>query len=126
MNEKAKQYVVLEHLTLPDRGFRFITTNCYYSGSHDNNTHGYNGEEWYKEVGFTDTIEEAQAIVRIPGAPTATWDELYEYHKENIKKENQKLTITKNENYVRNYFKRNVSCSWINFLWNYVFNRKRN
>jgi len=80
--DKPKQYVVLEHLMLPDRGFRFFSANCHYSGNFDNNTHGHNGEEWYKEVGFTDSVEEAQSICRQPGAPTATWDELYEYHRQ--------------------------------------------
>jgi hypothetical protein len=48
-----KKYVVLEHLTLPDRGFRFWTVNT------DNNTHSYKGELWYKEILFTDNTEEA-------------------------------------------------------------------
>ena len=51
----TKAYVVLEHLTLPDRGLRFFTSTS------ENNTHGYNGELWYKEILFTDSVEEAQA-----------------------------------------------------------------
>jgi hypothetical protein len=49
------KYVVLEHLTLPDRGLRFWSTNT------EDNTHGHNGELWYKEILFTDSEEEAIA-----------------------------------------------------------------
>lgn len=38
---------------MPDKGLRFITTNT------DDNTHGQNGELWYKEILFTDIFEEA-------------------------------------------------------------------
>lgn len=53
--DRKKKYVVLEHLTMPDRGFRFWTTN---SG---NNAYSNKGELWYKEVLFTDDSEEAMA-----------------------------------------------------------------
>ena len=43
-----KKYVVLEHLTLPDRGMRFWSTNS------ENNTHLNDGALAYKEVLFTD------------------------------------------------------------------------
>lgn len=48
----AKKYVVLEHLTLPDRGLRFWTLNT------SNNTM-FNGEVVYKEVLFTNSEDEA-------------------------------------------------------------------
>ena len=89
--EKAKQYVVLEHLMLPDRGFRFFSANCHYSGNHENNTHGYNGEEWYKEVGFADTIEEAQGMCSPSRDKIPTWEELYEYHREESNKSHEIL-----------------------------------
>ena len=61
---KRKKYVVLEYLRLPDKGLRFWTTNS------DNNTHGYNGELWYKEILFTDkekkAIEESKIIGELP------------------------------------------------------------
>lgn len=52
--KSAKKYVVLEHLLMPDKGIRFWTTNS------ENNTHSFNGELWYKEVLFTDSVEEAK------------------------------------------------------------------
>ena len=69
-----KKYVVLEHLLLPDRGLRFFTLNK------EDNTHGYNGELWYKEVYFTDDVEDAQLECRHANWDTfATFDELVEY-----------------------------------------------
>lgn len=68
----TSKYVVLEHLTLPDKGLRFWTSNT------ENNTHGYNGELWYKEVAFTDDTDEAIRI-SCKGVPTSTHEELVEY-----------------------------------------------
>lgn len=79
-----KKYVVLEHLTLPDRGFRFWTSNS------ENNTHGSNGELWYEEVLFTDSKEEAISVSRnINVDALPKYWELLKYHKEkNEKKSN--------------------------------------
>jgi hypothetical protein len=52
--KNEKQYVVLEHLGGSDMGLKFFTTNT------ENNTRSSEGELWYKEVMFTDSIEEAQ------------------------------------------------------------------
>lgn len=84
--DNTKHFVVLEHLMLPDRGFRFITTNCNWSGRtdpspNDNNTHGYNGELWYKEVAFADTIEEAQSMLSPNSQAIPTSRELEEYYR---------------------------------------------
>lgn len=71
-----KKFVVLEHLLLPDRGFRFFSTNT------DNNTKLFDGRVAYKEVGFTDEVEEAQDIIRqYDRSKIATMFELSEYHK---------------------------------------------
>lgn len=51
---KKEKYVVLEHLTLPDKGLRFWTTNG------ENNTKLSTGEIVYKEIYFTD--DKIQAI----------------------------------------------------------------
>ena len=76
-----KKYIVLEHLTLPDRGFRFFTTNT------DNNVLGHNGDLWYKEVGFTDSIDEAQKIISQADSKLfATMRELGEYWKKEYDK----------------------------------------
>jgi hypothetical protein len=87
--ESTKQFVVLEHLSLPDRGFRFITTNSNWSGRtepfHRNNTHGHNGELWYKEIAFTDTIEEAQSMLSPSSDKIASYKELYDYYVEKRK-----------------------------------------
>lgn len=50
---RPEKYVVLEHITLPDRGWRFWSTNT------GDNTHSAWGDLWYKEVLFTDSEEEA-------------------------------------------------------------------
>ena len=77
---KPKKYVVLEHLCLPDRGLRFYSTNS------DNNTHSFSGELWYKEVGFVDTSEEAQALIaQWDPSKLPTFRELEEYYKQQIK-----------------------------------------
>ena len=47
------KYVVLEHLTMPDRGRRFWSMNT------DNNTNGTKEEPWYKVILLTDSTEEA-------------------------------------------------------------------
>jgi len=71
-----EKYVVLEHLTLPDRGFRFWTTNS------DNNTHSAVGDLWYKEVLFTDSDEEAISVSRQTNTDVvATFNELMEHHR---------------------------------------------
>lgn len=78
--KSEKKYVVLENLNMPNRGFRFWTTNS------DNNTHGANGELWYKEVMFTDDTEEAiSQSQRINREIVATFWELREYYAEEAK-----------------------------------------
>lgn len=95
--DKNKQYVVLEHLMLPDRGFRFFSTNCRYRGADpdnikENNTHGYTGEQWYEEVGFADTVEEAQALCnKVDQRKIPTWNELYEYHRKEAERRDKIL-----------------------------------
>ena len=82
MTEKPKEYVVLETLVMPDRGKRFITTNCHWSGRHDNNTHSAKGELWYKEIAFCDTAEEAQKYLHSPDQDYPSMKEVEEYVKE--------------------------------------------
>ena len=53
--DTEKKYVVLEHLLLPDRGFRFWTKNT------DDNEHLHDGTLAYKEILFTN--EENAAIL---------------------------------------------------------------
>lgn len=71
---RPEKYVVLEHLTLPDKGLRFWTTNT------ENNTHGMNGELWYKEILFTDSEEEAIECAK-KFSNLASLDELDEYYR---------------------------------------------
>lgn len=70
----TKKYVVLEHIKMSQKGFRFWTTNS------DNNTHSVEGEIWYKEVLFTDDQDEAISESQIRGE-LATQSELLEYLK---------------------------------------------
>jgi len=82
-----KKYVVLEHLTLPDRGFRFWSTNS------ENNTHGSTGELWYKEILFTDSKQEAiNACCEVNEEAIPKFSELVEYH---MNKEREKLHVIK-------------------------------
>ncbi len=75
-----KKYVVLEHLNLPDRGFRFWTTNS------NNNTHSFNGELWYKEILFTDFESEAMAESRKTNTEAVPkYSELEKYYREKNK-----------------------------------------
>lgn len=78
---KSKKFVVLEHLTLPDRGFRFWTTNG------ENNTKIVDGSAVYKEILFTDDSNEAIRASQKPNTEAiATFRELLDYHKEQNKK----------------------------------------
>lgn len=73
--KSEKKYVVLENLNLPNHGLRFWTTNS------ENNTHGANGELWYKEIMFTDDTEEAiSQSQRTNHEVVATYGELMEYY----------------------------------------------
>lgn len=79
MENKDKKFVVLEHLQLPNRGFRF------WSFSSENNTHSTHGELWYKEILFTDDSEEATRVSRETNVEAIpTHDELEEYWKKQI------------------------------------------
>jgi hypothetical protein len=74
----TKKFIVLEHLLMPDRGFRFWTTNT------ENNTHLNSGELAYKEILFTDDTDEA---IKISGEcnreAIPTMREIEEYVKQN-------------------------------------------
>lgn len=77
---REKEFVVLEHLLLPDRGKRFWTTNS------NNNTHSTDGELWYKEILFTDSTEEAineSSKCNVDALPT--FNELSEYYLSQLK-----------------------------------------
>jgi hypothetical protein len=52
------EYVVLRHLTMPDKGKCFFTTN----GELGRSCHGYNGELWYEVVAYANTVPEAQTL----------------------------------------------------------------
>jgi hypothetical protein len=59
----TKQYVVLEHLTGVDKGYRFYTNN---SGEMDHTiSHDEHGMEIvaYKVVGYVDTDQQAQDLI---------------------------------------------------------------
>jgi len=88
-----EKYVVLEHLTLPDRGLRF------WSHNRKDNTHGWNGELWYKEILFTDSEEDTMECAR-HHSQTASYSELEEYWKEKIQKDNQEREANGKINYL--------------------------
>jgi hypothetical protein len=75
------KYVVLEHKTLPDRGFRFWTTNI-----------GEINTEWYEAVAYTDSDEEALLLARKPNYMLIpSIQELEDYWREEIKKRNESI-----------------------------------
>lgn len=73
--------VVLEHLTMPDRGFRFITTHSKIE-TEDDIVRGHTGEVWYKIIGFYDTIEEAQRHTAPNSSAIPTTQEIEEHIKQ--------------------------------------------
>jgi hypothetical protein len=78
---KSKDNVVLEHLTLPDRGFRFWTTNT------DNNTKIYTGEIVYTPIFYTSNDEDAIHYSKgYTASKIASIRELEKYHKEQAEK----------------------------------------
>jgi hypothetical protein len=75
------KYVVLEHKTLPDRGFRFWTTNI-----------GEINTEWYEAVAYTDSDEEALLLARKPNYMLIpSIQELEDYWREEIVKRNESI-----------------------------------
>jgi len=72
-----KKYIVLEHLQLPNRGFRFWTMNS------EDNTRSVDGKLWYKEILFTDSTDEAVIESRKTNTKMIpTHQELMDYHKD--------------------------------------------
>ena len=73
--ENKKELVVLEHLLLPDKGMRFITSNT------EDNTHLHDGTLAYKECLFTDSMKEAQeACSSVNWGTLPTMHELEAYY----------------------------------------------
>ena len=71
-----KQYVVLEHLLMPDRGFRFFSTNK------EDNTLLCDGTIAYSVIGFADTIEKAQDMLGPNLKTIPTIQEMEDHYKE--------------------------------------------
>lgn len=57
--DKNKQFVIQQHLTMPDKGICFFTMNT----QEGRDCYSTKRELWYKNVAYADTIEEAQALV---------------------------------------------------------------
>ena len=73
------KYVVLEHKTLPNRGFRFWTSNV-----------GDFNQEWYSVVGYTNSEDVAIALSKkVNYAVIPTIRELEDYWRDEIIKRNQ-------------------------------------
>ena len=82
--DHPEKYVVLEHIRMPERGFRFWSTNT------EDNTHGHNGELWYKEILFTDSEDEAiKASQEHGNTPHTT--EIYSYYEEMYKSRKRQI-----------------------------------
>lgn len=76
MKEQNKKFVVLEHLRMPDRGFRFFSMN-----NREDNTILNDGVKAYKEIGFVNTIKEAQSMLGPNLKVVPTLKELQDYLK---------------------------------------------
>jgi hypothetical protein len=78
MSENQGKYIILEHKTMPNRGFRFWSINS-----------GEVNTEWYKVIGYTDDTEEAIKISRECNySILPTIQELEDYWRDEIKKLN--------------------------------------
>lgn len=79
-----KELVVLEHLLMPDRGMRFVTTNT------KDNTHLHDGTLAYKEVLFTDSMKEAQeACSSLNWGVLPSLHEMEEFYNHLLQEENE-------------------------------------
>ena len=76
---KPSKFVVVQHLTMPDRGICFFTRNSKLGRDGYGNT----GELWYKNVAFASTVPIAQAMVR-EHTTYPTSREVYEYFNMNF------------------------------------------
>ena len=53
------EFVIKRNITMPDRGICYFTTNSEIG----RDCHSYKGELWYENVGYANTVEEAQDLV---------------------------------------------------------------
>ena len=83
--EKMKEYVILRHLRMPNKGMCFFTTN-----SEDDPTHGNTGELWYEIIGYADEVKEAQDICKDNYGGLPDREEFDNYVKEKIKERNKR------------------------------------
>ena len=81
--KKIKKYVVLRHLTMPDKGKCFFSMN---TGT--NHTHSNKGELWYEIIGYTDEVEDAQRMIYNNYGGLPTMKEFEDYWKKEIEMKN--------------------------------------
>jgi hypothetical protein len=74
-----EKFVVLEHLLMPDRGFKFWTLNS------ENNTRLLDGTVAYKEVYFTSDADDAKDHCNANLKKVPTMYELEKYYKNESK-----------------------------------------
>ncbi len=71
---KPSKFVVVQHLTMPDRGICFFTTNS----ERGRDCYGNTGELWDKNVAFADNVQEAQVLIdKLTTYPTSA--EVYKH-----------------------------------------------
>lgn len=86
--ETKKKYVVLEHLLLPNRGFRFWTMNT------DNNTKLLDGTIAYKEILFTNDDKEAIKVSQdFDKNLLPSMKELEDHYKQEIERRNNEQNL---------------------------------
>ena len=61
MTSTKNEYIILRHLTMPDKGKCFFTSYRSENTDHDY-THGNTGELWYEIIGYAITVLEAQEL----------------------------------------------------------------
>jgi hypothetical protein len=85
MENKDKQYVVLRHLTMPDKGKCFFTTNNPDEPEEEKGLSA-KGERWYEVIGYADTVQEAQDMCATNYGGLPSMKEFDDYAKEQVRK----------------------------------------
>ncbi len=78
----TSEYVVLRHLTMPDKGKCFFTTNSEMG----RDCHGHTGELWYEIVAYADSVKEAQTLCSFHYGGLPSMKEFEDHAREEINK----------------------------------------
>lgn len=96
MEDKNKEYLVLRHLLMPDKGKCFFTTNNPDEPEEEKGLSA-KGERWYEVVGYADTVNEAQSMCRNNYGGIPTQQEFDDWAKEKVRKRWENFDNQNNE-----------------------------